>query len=166
MAVAQNWGPMGFENPLGSLPVLRPGLEGAGQSYTTNDIVALSGGYIVLAIPAGTTATAGMALLGYPDRDASGVQGTPVNVSMFQPGHVQRMPIYQGAAGNAVTAQTDVGTAYGLRNDIVQGYCVSKDEIVFTKGRIIGIAADFPVGEPNGLVDYEFFTTQEQGGGV
>ncbi len=171
MAVAQNWGPMGAENSQGSLAINRPALEGLGQTYTTLDLVAIatsgaSQGQVVIAAAVGTVIAAGQQILGYPDRDASGVQGTPLVVQVKQPGDVQRMPIYAGAAGNAVTAQTDVFTAYGIRNDATQGWCVSKDEIVATKGRIIGIAADFPVGEPNGLVDFEYFTAQLQGAGV
>lgn len=164
MATAMNWGPMGSENA--RQEVVRPFLEGTGQTYTTLDIVALSAGYIVIAAAAGTTLAAGQQILGYPDRDASGVFATPLNVAVFQPGEVRRMPIYAGAAGTAVTAQTDAGTAYGLRNDATQGWCVSKDEIVATKLRVMAISPDFPVGEANGLVDVEFLTAQLQGGGV
>lgn len=166
MATAQNWGPMGSENALGNLPVQRPFQEGSGQSYTTLDLTILSSNQIAIAAASGAVIAAGVRVLGYPDRNASGVQGSEVIVGLFQPGYVQRMPIYMGAAGNAVTALTDIGVAYGVRNDPVQGWCVSKDETVATMGRIIGIAADFPVGEPNGLVDFEWFTANEFGGGV
>lgn len=164
MATAQNWGPMGTENA--TKPVVRQFTEGASQTFTSIDLVTLSSGKVVIAAAAGNTLTSGVKILGRASEDASGVTDDPVLVEVWMPGHTERMPVYHGTPASAVTAITDIGTAYGLRNDATQGWCIALDETSATKGRVIGIAGDFPVGEQYGLEDFTFLSAQLYGAGV
>lgn len=158
MATAQNWGPMAAENA--RVTVTRPYTEAASQTFVAGDLVTLSSGKVAIAKAAGNTMVAADKILGRAASDASGTTDAAIDVHVFLPGHTERLPVYHGTAASAVTAITDVGTAYGLRNDATQGWCIALDETgaTTTKVRIVGIAPDFPVGEQYGLEDAVYLT--------
>lgn len=163
-APLQIWAPMSSEDA--RLTTVRPFTEGASQTFTTLDLVTLSGGKVVIAKAAGNNMTSGDTILGRPTSDASGTTDNPLNVEVFLAGHTDRMPVYNATAASAVTAITDIGTAYGLRNDVTQGWCINNGDTSATKVRIIGISGDYPVGTQYGLEDATYLSASLLGAGA
>ena len=79
-----------------------------------------------------------------------------------------RLPVYHGTAASAITAYTDIGSAFGIRFETGNYWCIALDETSATKGYVVGIPnrTAMPVGTQYGLYDFEIDFAQTAGPGA
>jgi len=136
--------------------------EAATQSFVAGAPVNLASGKVQLVVAAGNNLGANDDLLGIALEPATGVTGLAgaeadkIGVYVFTRPIVLRLPVYHGTPASAITAISQIGTAYELRWDATQGLCVAIDATTNTKGKVIDIpnTKEMPVGTQYGLVDF------------
>ena len=127
--------------------------EAASQTFKMGDLVELVSGKVTQIVAAGNTAGSSDKVLGMAMRDASGTTDTAIPVVVANDATLFLLPVWHTTPGSAVTAVTDVGTAYALGHRTVSSvtnYVVTLDDTTDTHIVPVQIADDFAVGEQYG----------------
>lgn len=142
------------------------GIEGATQSWDAGALLKLSSGELVIAKSSAGDLGSGDDPIGVANAPATGVEGSDVSFSPILPGKRYKMQVYHATPGSALTAQSQVGTAYGLTLLSTGQFVVNLADTSNTKVRVVDIPKDYPVGEQYGYVEVVFLTAELQGGGA
>ena len=100
--------------------------------------------------------------------DASGTTNAPIPILKIVPGFRLWLPVYHATPASAVTALSQIGTAYEIRFHTGNILCVDIGSTTNTKGWISDIVnqAQMPVGTQYGWVEFEWDFAQTAGPGA
>jgi len=135
MATFRNLG-LSYRTTDGDPPDVAHYPEAASQTFKAGDLVTLSSGKVAVAVAASTTyASADLeagTVLGIALADATGVTGTAVPVAIANSRLLIPLLVLHGTPASAVTAVTQVGTAYDIAHYTINGVTAWGYTIIFT----------------------------------
>lgn len=135
-------------------PVIQDFYEAASQTFKAGDPVDVTSGKVTIVVAYGNTLGANDDIMGFALEDASGTTDNKIRVLLITKPTLVRLPVMHATAASAITAVTQVGTAYELTLDANGILGVQIDATTNVKGKVASIAPSYPVGEQYGLVDF------------
>jgi len=127
--------------------------EAASQTFKRGDFVYLASGKVTEAVaPGSNLKDDGNLAIGIAAGDASGTTDQACSVILLDDDLQICLPVTHATASSAITAVTQVGTAYELENVTSYGYAVAIDNTGNPIAKVVEIADQYPVGEQYGWV--------------
>jgi hypothetical protein len=134
--------------------------EAASQTFKRGDLVYLVSGQVTVAASAASNVAAGTKVLGIALKDASGTTGAAVPVAIANTNFRWSLPVTHATPASAVTASSQVGTAYELERTAAGKWAVPIDDTTNTKIVVSAIHPAYAVGEQYGWVEVRFLDAQ------
>jgi hypothetical protein len=136
--------------------------EAASQTFKRGDLVYLVSGLVTVAATAGVgnNVAAGTKVLGIALKDASGTTSAAVPVAIANANFRWTLPVTHATPASAVTANTQVGTAYELERTAAGKWAAPIDDTTNTKVVVTAIHPAYAVGEQYGWVEVRFLDAQ------
>jgi hypothetical protein len=135
----------------GGLPQQAVYPEAASQSFKRGDFVYLASGKVTESVaPGSNLAASGNASIGIAAADASGTTDANCTVILLTDDLEVCLPVTHATAASAITAITQIGTAYELENVTSYGYAVAIDDTSSPLFVPTEISGQYAVGEQYG----------------
>lgn len=137
----------------GAIADMRVFPEAASQSYKQGDFVELISGKVTQIVAASNTAGSSDKVLGMAMKDATGTTDADAPVLVANDSTLYLMPVWHTTPGSAVTAVTDVGTAFALGHRTVSSqtnYVITLDDTTDTHVVPVELSDDYAPGEVYG----------------
>ena len=157
MATYRNLG-LSYRTTDGDPPDVAHYPEAASQTFKAGDLVTLSSGKVAVAVAASTTYASadleGGTVLGIALADATGVTDTAVPVAIANSRLLIPLLVLHGTPASAVTAVTQVGTAYDIAHYTINGVTTwgyTIDDTSASNIVIHNLDPNYPVGEQYGV---------------
>lgn len=136
------------------------GQVGASQTFKAGDLVgySTSGQIIAVAAPGSNFASnvipgTILGLAGVAAEDAPTATNASVKFYVIDKASRWALPVNHGTPASAVTAISQNGAEYVLKNDSALGWCVMIDTATNPVVRVRSIKSNYPIGEQYGLVE-------------
>jgi hypothetical protein len=135
----------------GGLPAQATYPEAASQTFKRGDFVYLASGKVTEArAPGNNLIDSGNTPIGIAAANASGTTDEDCVVILLTEDLEICLPVTHATAASAITAITQVGTAYELENVTDKGYAYAIDDTGNPMVKVTAISEQYPVGEQYG----------------